>query len=202
MATEILINNSNSNLRDVITPTKKVMLFQVDALPNPAGKTVNRLVRGTSLNVDAGVELPLIGYGYNWILGDTVELGLKLGEQENLKSGILRLNLENRFPVDVTMQIYFLDDMKQVKDSLFAGMEDFVKSGILDASGKVIAASKTIKDIPADNQKLKNISASKYIAMRAGLQTKDGQSKRDIKIFGDYDIKIQLGIKAEVSYNP
>ncbi len=200
--TNVFINKTNSNLQDLISPTKKVLLFQVDALPNPGGKTINRFTKEGSLDIEAGVELPLTGYGYNWVLGDTVELGLAVSEQQNLKSGVLRLNLENTFPIDVTMQVYFLDENLVVKDSLFGGTDDFVRSGVLDANGRVIAPTKTIKDIPANNEKIRNITASKYVVMRAGLQTKDGPQKRDIKIYSDYYIKIKMGIKAELTYNP
>lgn len=201
VVTNVFINKSNSNLKDLITPTKKVLLFQVDAITNPTGKTINKFTKTGSLDVEVGVELPLTGYGYNWVLGDTVELGLALSEQQNLKSGILRLNLENKFPIDVQLQVYFLDENMQVKDSLFSGTDDFVKSGILDASGRVITATKTTKDIPADNKKMANITASKFVVIRAEVETKDGPLQKDVKIYSDYYIKVKMGIKAEMTYN-
>ncbi|MES2627544.1 MAG: hypothetical protein V4616_01125, partial [Bacteroidota bacterium] len=90
--TNVSINRSNSNLRDLITPKKKVLIYQVEAMPNPGSKTINRITKEGMLGVETAVELPLTGFGYDWVLQDTVQLGLSLSEQQNLKSGVLRIN--------------------------------------------------------------------------------------------------------------
>ncbi|MES2627543.1 MAG: hypothetical protein V4616_01120, partial [Bacteroidota bacterium] len=104
--------------------------------------------------------------------------------------------------IDVDLQVYFLDANYVRKDSLFTGSDQFVKSGQLDAAGKVVAAAKTVKDIVANNEKMKIISSSKYIVIRASLQTKDARAGREVKIYSDYYLKVQMGVKAELSYKP
>lgn len=199
VVTKVEINNSNSNLRDLISPTKKCLIFQVDAITNPAGKAVNKINKNSTLDIEAGVELPLTGYGYNWVLGDTVALNLALNEQDNLKSGVIRLNMENRFPIDASLQVYFLDENYVLKDSLLND-PNFIKSGELDPNGRVIKSTPTQNDIAANNQKIRNITASKFVVLKAVLQTKDGQQKKDVKIYVDNFIRVQMGIKAELGY--
>lgn len=192
---------TNSNIKDILEPDQKALIYQVSALPNPDGKTVNIIHKDGRIKVDANVELPMAGYGEDWILSDTVELGLELGEQQEFKSGLVRFNCDNSFPMDVFVQVYFLNDAKQVVDSLFGGNENFLNSAPVDANGRVTATTHASKDIPADNKKMASLTKSKYVAIFARLNTFQANQQREIKVYKDYHIDVKIGLKAEVGYN-
>ncbi len=201
--TSVVIDKSNSNLHTLITPERKFMIFKFDVNTNPGGKTgsPNKFAKSTELKVRANLNLPMAGYGYNWILSDTIELGFNFGNQENLKSGIIRLNIDNHFPLEADVQVYFLDENKNKKDSLFDNSVQFLKAPPIGAEGRVTGSELSTKDIPADNAKMKNITGSKYVAIYAKLKTpgSTGSNPVEVKIYEDNYIFVKMGIKAEIS---
>ncbi len=196
--TTMLIDRTNSNIKELMTPTDKELIFKVEAAINPNQKSVNAITKNGKLGIGAQLELPMVGYGGNWVLGDTVQLGLSLGDQQELKSGLIRLNLENSFPIDIFLQLYFLDENKVVLDSLFTNDLELLKAGVIDANGRVLNTSKTIKDIGADQAKMKVISSAKYVAITSRIQTANFQNKQEIKLYTDNFISVKIGVKAEI----
>jgi len=198
--TSVVIDRTNSNLKDLISPVNKKCHFKFDVITNPTGNTGRNKFSNTSkLGVKANITLPMAGYGYNWILADTTNLGVSFNAEESLKSGLIRLNIDNNFPMDVDLQVYFLDGTNTVVDSLFDNGKQFLKSPPLDATGKVIGSVYSSKDIPADATKMKNLTGSAKIAVVAKIQTADAQNHKEVRIYESNYIAVKMGVKAELS---
>lgn len=202
VVTEQVIDRDNSNIENLITPEEKLLVFSAEATANPGAKMVNKISRTSTFRMNAELSLPLAGYGSDWILTDTTELGFNASDKEFFQSAIIRLNLFNNFPIDADLQVYFLDDQYQVVDSLISNGKNFVLSGELDANGRVIAPTSTVVDIDVSPYKTDLLFASKYVAVTARLNTTDAANQREVRIFDDYFIDIKMGIKAGVTLQP
>ncbi|MCK5856892.1 MAG: hypothetical protein KAG64_05345 [Bacteroidales bacterium] len=132
VTTEFLFNTSNSNIKDIIELNPEKFFFEGLVQTNPQGSGIDNFALDTSsIDVDLEFELPLHGRALNFVLRDTTFLS---GNEEGVDSkGVetltLRVKTENRFPIDVNLQVYMTDSLNNIIDSVF------------DAGGKLLDAA-------------------------------------------------------------
>jgi hypothetical protein len=118
------------------------------------------------------------------------------------------VNMSNEFPLDVGVQIYFVeytventDTVYTVLDSLLSPYQNMMTSGFVNTStGRVSAPSIKTIDQWLDSRKLDRISRSKRIFVRGHLTTANNGSV-DVKIYSDYKLDIKVGIMAKLKQN-
>lgn len=202
--TTLLIDISNtSNLSQIFGSTPNYFYYDIDLNVNPANQStpLHFLTRESQLSLTAEVELPLEGFAYGFEFRDTLdfEAGEDLEDAEALKNVMFRLIMENGFPIDIDAQIHFMDTNHTVLFSAFTTIEDIVKSGEVNADGRVIALTKKISDINLDESQIELLNQVKYFEIHATGKTLNGPTEQTVKIFDDYILKTQLSMQIEAS---
>jgi len=113
-----------------------------------------------------------------------------------IQSGLVRLYNSNGFPMDVNLQAYFVDSAYHKLDSLISPSQTVFKSGVVNLSGMVTAPTATTLDIPVDNNRIKNITNSKYIIIQGALSTTNS-GKTNVKLYSYYTLLVRLGIQIQ-----
>ena len=128
-------DENNSNIKDFIQINPKYIFYSVQADVNPLGLTdPTFFVLDTSkFSVEVEVELPLYGTANVVSLGDTIPFVLDLNDPSGsdlvVTEAIFMVNTYNDFPVDVEMQLLFMDSSQVVIDSLFSNGLSFILRG-------------------------------------------------------------------------
>ncbi len=119
---------------------------------------------------------------------------------------LLRLVLNNGFPLEINGSMYFVDaygntlknngvliDLLKLNPTILA-------SGKVDASGKVISPTTTINDIVISSEVLPLLKTAKSLIFKTSIGTENGASKKSVKLRDDYTIgfKIGVNIQAEI----
>ena len=208
---ETILDTTNSNLATVLNSTPKGIVYALNAQTNTGLATQNNFVLDTSrLKLDIEVHLPLEGTASNFILGDTLPFSAFKDQalSENVSSALFRIYTSNGFPLDVDVQIYFLDSAQTKLDSLIVAPNSslIIKSGPVDATTKRVISNGTTTppvDIVIDRAKLKKLSATKKLIILAKATTTNSGTQ-DVKIYSDYKLEIKLGlqIQADAKFNP
>jgi hypothetical protein len=131
---------------------------------------------------------------------DTVEYELGFGDlQEVDPNGKFTVKLENYFPVEGGIQLYFLPKSKAyVLDSLFLGPNDFAAPEI-DGEGFAKQAVNTLLEAPVDAERLEKIRPAKYIVVRSTahspqtpeILTAERENYIDLRIIADLNVTVQ-----------
>jgi hypothetical protein len=208
---ETVLDTTNSNLATVLNNTPTGIVYALSAQTNTVSAGQNNFVLDTShLKLDIEVSLPLEGTASNFILGDTLPFSAFEDQalSDNVSSALFRIFTSNGFPLDVDIQVYFVDSVNTKLDSLIAAPSSslIIKSGPVDPTTKrVISSGITTPpvDITIDRAKLKKLSATKSLIIHAKATTTNAGTQ-DVKIYSDYKLEIKLGLQIQVDakFNP
>ncbi|MCU0443185.1 MAG: hypothetical protein MUE96_12370 [Bacteroidia bacterium] len=208
------INNTNSNIDDVINSTPTYIKYDLEFFANFNEIPADNFIADTSsFTVFTSTELPL-----------DVKLENFFIEQRNKKSSTdtsvtdvyeveragLTVEISNSLPFDVELQVVFLYDsiapdssvITSVVDSLF-NEPVIIRGGIVNADGDVTAPA--IASIKAEVNKFKynRIRASnRYIARAEANSSIFNGNRAFVKVKTDQKLDIKVGADAKLIFKP
>lgn len=202
---EFYFDNTNSNIEVVLNDADKYIIWGINASSNPDGPSnnFNFLSHDSKMEVSTTLTVPLKGYAWDWIFSDTtrIDTGSIIDDPEEVIELTLRLVLDNGFPAEGIVQIYTLDSLFQVTDSLFDSPTQILESGTL-VDGIITEPAKTITDIVLSDSKKDNFLHAQNLITTAKMQTTNGSDQEVIQIYDYYSIQVQLGVKALLHIDP
>lgn len=204
-STTIQLDKNNSNVQTVFNPAPDKIFYQMSAMINPSGVTMNYVTDQSKISVRGEVEIPMEGKIKTFVLLDTLE-DISYPKMEISGSDVTVIHagfnvaLRNGFPMNASLQMYFLDDNNNVVDSLFKHPH-LIPSGNIDGDGKVISPNYVLIHEVFDEKRYKKVTSSTKAVMYAYFSTANDGSV-PVKIYSSYKIKsnISIDIKANVSF--
>ncbi len=195
--TNILFNRDNSNVDAILSAFPRAMVYDINAVINPENNysTNGFVTDASSISVSLGVELPIYGTASDFKLEKMAEADFS--DLENVLEGEFKLITQNSIPLDVALQVEFLDENQNVLTKLFPEIPTILGSAIVDASGEFIEATTIEKLIPVDAEKMQVIKSATIIRINAVLSTyNDGQE--NVRIKNTQGVDVKLGVRATV----
>ncbi len=207
-STVFTVSGENSNIPDAIEIKPNRVTYGVRAMADPGSTTErNHFVLDTSrIDVDYEVVVPLwlsaSGLSYEV---DSMDFDFEedFGDaSDNINKLIFRVEVDNWLPLDVDLQVYFLDDLYTLVDSLFESPERILGSDPenLDADGKITSPENKVTEIVFEKDDLDKLKPAKYMKLSAALATTD-QGQPPVKIYSFYTIDFNLAIRASFRLN-
>ena len=152
------------------------------------------------------VTLPLWFRAGDYALQDTIAfdfaniLGGGKFSSDAIDLAEVRLTVDNGLPIDVKMQVYFVNSAYQALDSMFIDNQPQVQSGVLDNNFKVIQNTKKVNDVSLDNGRIKKIKNTKWAIVVASLTTTKYTTNPSLKVkfYKSYKLGFKLFVKAKV----
>lgn len=197
--TEVELTRDNSNLPDVFNSNPEGIAYEVQIETNPTENTsINNFLNDDSkIDVTMNVDVPMYGSIRGFVIEDTLDFSF---ETENfLKSAMLRTVIENQFPVDADIQLYFTDENYNVLDSLFSEGERLVQSSSIDDDGELVSATTSETDITLTGEKLEHLLGASKVILYSKLETANG-GQQDAKFYTHYEMNIKLGVLATIQF--
>lgn len=193
------LNNTNSNIATIIKKVPQSFIYKIDSKTNPSGATHNNFILDTSrFKVDMEVQLPLYGTAKDFILIDTADFKLEENLTEEIESATIRTFNSNGFPIDVAMQVYFVDSTYKALDSLVNPYQLILKSAIVNpVTGKVVSPTEKIFDATITHERVNKLKRAKYLLIKATATTTSG-GNTNVKIYANYKIDVKLGVQAQI----
>jgi hypothetical protein len=200
------LNNTNSNIADVVSNIPQWLLYGYAAQVNPTGTTErNFITYNSELKVALDIDIPLHGSADGFVLNKEIDLDSTFKDMEDIEEldeVTLRLFMQNDFPIDVEFQLYFQDENNVNLDSLFDTGVFVFRSPPVDGDGKITGSSDYTIDITMSKTRFDKIRESKIGLMRAKLNTYKGVSPQpEVKFFTDYGLSVKLGVQAKGIFN-
>lgn len=203
--TIIELNKTNTdNIETIVTPTPQYFYFDTELVANPDGQTgdLNFLTHESSLDVSGEIELPLEGFAYGFEFRETYdfEINQDLSETDRIEFVMLRLIIDNGFPVDLAAQVIFKDENQQPLFTSFEStIEPIFTSGQVDSDGRVVSSTREISDIVLEREQIDLLDQVRFFEVIGFGETRNGTDEEIVKVFDDYKVGTQLSIQIEVS---
>jgi hypothetical protein len=147
------------------------------------------------------MELPLWGYVYNFNSRDTADVDLTdlFNDYNPLKRALVRIDIQNGFPVEAYGQVYFVDENYQILDSVFYTYEERILAAAeVDANGRVLDYSRKVTKIEYDQDRLDKLRTCKYVVYGGQANSTASQANEVVKIYKDYRIKFDIGFEVDL----
>lgn len=198
----LILNKTNSNIADIINKRPRWIQFKAKATTNPTSHLHNNFVTDKSIiKVKVVMELPMWGYVYNFNMRDTVEADLRdlFIDNNPIKRALLRIDIQNGFPVEAYAQVYFLDENYNMLDSVFyIHNERIITAAQVDNNGRIIDFSRKVTKIEYDKERLEKLRPCKYVIYEAHAHTTDAAVNKLSRVYPDYRVKFNIGFEADV----
>lgn len=208
--TTITFDTTTSNLSDFISNSPLSVDYSLEANTNPQGKAPgvkNFVTDKSKADVDVNIEIPLWGAAKNFALQDTFPFSLGSPDSElNYEKLTFKVNLENGFPVDLKMQLYFykVDSVNPsnitytVVDSLIPHNNNILNSCTVDANGQIISATKSSNTFELVKDRVTKIQNANKIIFKAVMNTTNGGNTA-VRFLSTSYLNVRLGMRAKLN---
>lgn len=201
-------DKNNSNILDFLQIGPRYIMYSVQATVNPLGLTTpSFFVMDTNMfSVEVEVELPLYGTANFVTLGDTMPFDLSIndpsGSELIVTSATFMVNAYNDFPVEVELQVLFIDSNDVILDSLFTdGQQLFLGAANVGPAPVLHTTSPThtVTELYIDRARLDKLNNAVQ-AVVLGRITTSNSGNTMVKIYSDYEIEFKLGVNAKLKF--
>ncbi|MCX7986924.1 MAG: hypothetical protein N2662_08290 [Bacteroidales bacterium] len=193
----------------------KYIIMHLKSKANPHTKTHGNIMSDTSsIRSQVVMRLPIKFRSSGFSQTDTMDFELsKLatgGDSTNsnvkvtMKSMLFRIASSNSMPIDMRLQVYFVDENYQILDSLYkdsAGDNLIIKSGTIDPNtGRVSVPRLWKKDVIFDENQLKKLENTKHVIFRlTGITYDYANTKPYVTFFADDKLSITFAAQLQPS---
>ena len=191
--TELALNRENSNIRDIIKYSPDFFIVKIRGKINPGGNITENFANENSIvTLSTEVELPMFGSTNGLILEDNYLFYFDENIQD-VESTDFNIVFTNNFPLDMKLQIYFLNSENQILDSLFTTNPEIEHGEFDNETLRPVKPTKTIYTANMNAERFNNIKhVTQALQVHALLET---PGDNPVKIFADNFLRFQIGVK-------
>lgn len=194
--TNIVLNNSNSNIKELLDILPDQISYDVTVDINPDGNTFNYqdfILEDSRLKVNLDMEIPLNFIANDLVMQDKFSVNLNsINNPESILSGELTLITQNDFPFEAELWFVFLDEFGTPLDSI-----DFsatpIQEGEMAPDCRVYNSTTTEMKVFIDESRMQNFLLAEDAIVTVRYNTKSIPGCDDhIRIYSDYDLYFKL----------
>lgn len=187
----VSFNPSNSNIKQFVENLPDKMSYQLDLEINPLGNVSGGndfIYYDKLMKTNFNMTIPLSLIANNLTLADTMDF--KMDEStNNVNHGTLYLYAENGFPFTAEAQLYLMDTLHTIVDSLISA-PNIILAPQLDAN-RICAGKRLTKlSIPVSADKMNLLRSTKIMYLKMKFNTA-GQPNY-VKIYSFYEMNVKL----------
>ncbi len=193
--TEVVLDRQGTNIREVLTEMPQYVNWDFRVLTHPDSTDgPNGFISQTAgMQARADLILPLKLTIDQLQISSTEDISIP--ELEVAQAFTARILLENGFPFDADLQVYFLDEGGNRTDSLFVAETNFFQAAIVDEKGEVVQASEQTIEVSLTEAQLAHLADAVQLEWISHLQTKAGQGAVQFSANQGIDVKIGLQLQ-------
>ncbi len=198
---QIVLDNSNSNIKQVLEVLPDYLKYSGSVNVNPLGNTGgfnDFAYLNSSLRLDANIDIPISFNADYFDLTTTSSLDLsKIKQIDNINFGKFIIKTINGFPFKAKLQAYLVDSLNNTVDSVFNASNNMINGGQLNSQNVVVSPFPSDLNIPVDKAKLDNLKKARKLKIMARLIMPPNPP--DIKLLENY--RLLMKIVVDINYN-
>jgi len=186
-------NSGNSNIESLVELLPDKIEFSGDAKLNPNGNlggNTDFYYPGYPAKIQMQLQAPLKFKIDQLTFVDTLDNPFaNLDIMDNVTDGEFIIRAENKFPLEMKLQVFTLDNQGAITDSVL--VNDIITAALLNSFNRVENPVNTDLHAPVDAAKIYNLKNASKIKIKAMLNTLPSSSGR-LQMYSDYYLKIKL----------
>ncbi|MEM1218263.1 MAG: hypothetical protein AAGH79_05105 [Bacteroidota bacterium] len=187
----------NSNIDTVLGSGPIAIDYDVDAITNPDG---NEAIRGfmtdeSRYTVSVEVELPIYGQATGFAALDTFEVDFT--QFDRVEEVEFKLIAENELPLDIGLQLYFMNEEGSLVDSLLTDAQQVIEAAPVNANSIATEIQRSERIIPFDAARFDAIKNSSFIVLNAAFSTFN-EGNVPVKVLADQGVGLKMGMKIKL----
>lgn len=199
------VNKINSNIQGIFNPAPREIIYDASAEINGQTTAIqqNNFALDTSrIGVKGEVEIPLDGRTMEfYTIHDSSDSQLPVNS--NIEDLQMNIYAKNGFPVEVDIQVYFLDASEKPIDSIITGRGEPGKEFLLrkatdkDGNGRIdiYESEQTERQFIMNSQRYAFLrDNSKKIRIFGRLRSGGAEQGKSIKIYSYYRFRLKMGV--------
>lgn len=193
-----VLDRSNTNIDAIMDIRPSEIIYDVSGLINPGNTPAQNFIRHDSrLGIDLEIDLPFWGRVDFFEISDTLDLSFD-DLPEELEWIEIKLQMNNGFPLNAVVEVFFADENYNILTPLFANPGD---ANIIEAAPTnpptqtVVQPVNKTTFIMIDDARLEHIRQASNILLQVRLLTYNQQAGESVKFLEDYELGIQMGAR-------
>jgi len=199
--TQIILDKNSSNLSQIIAGIPTSFYYNFAATANPDGDTgeKNFILDSSYFAVDVDVKFPLKGKITEFVVNQ--DFVFKFNSYDQVDHARLKFITENQFPLDVALQVFFMDENGNATDSILTWQQGtntitgklILAAADVDANGRTIGSKEEVTYFDMTAERIAKLKAAKYLRVRGAFATLEKGTKT-MAIYPDYRVAIRIGV--------
>lgn len=198
---QIILNNTNSNVKQCLELLPDYLKYSGSIDVNPLGNTSgfnDFAYLNSAIRIDANIDIPMVFNADHFDLTALSTVNLSQVKQiNNINHGRFIIKTVNGFPFSARLQAYMLDSLNTTIDSVFTAANNTIAPGIVNAQNTVVASTGSELSIPVEFNRIGNLKKTRKIKIVARLVMPPNPP--DIKLLETY--RLSMKIIVDVNYN-
>ena len=191
--TQFSFDKTNSNIAEILNTNPVRIEYDIDVTVNPDNlpDAIGFATDSSYFSMLAKAELPLIGKVNHFVLDKDYDVDFS---GQEAKEAVLKLSTDNEIPLEVAIQMYFLDANGVILDSLHNDQYALILAAADFPSG---AAKHHEIEFPLETQRWDKIKATKKIRVK-GNYTTSQNGTQSVTFKTNQKTKIKVGLKLKL----
>ncbi len=196
------ISTANSNIDNFIASVPGQIIYSGSVAINPDGETAidNFVTEDGLIDVGLEIDLPLELKTKDLTIEQTIyniDFGVDEEDVDFVEELSVGFRVENGFPLDADIFVYFQDSTGVVLDSNSIQIFDAAQ---VDGNGQVTAPAKSDRYLTFSNSQISNLLKADDVRIKVVLNTSNG-GNQVVKLLTSYYIDLIVGARAKLNYN-
>ncbi len=189
-------DQTNSNIREVISADLASLTYDMDAIANPDGDStlVGFMTDSSSLTVQFEVDLPIYGTFENYLTQDTFEA--EFDGYENVEEAEFKVVADNGIPMEAVVQFYFYDQENMLFDSLLPAPKRFIEGATVDGNGDVTGIATTTTFVEVLQPRFERLKQAAKVLMEVNYSSTNTGGET-VRVLSEqaYDVRVGMKLK-------
>lgn len=197
-ATSLTVNNAVAVV--AFAPTQ--LVYTANARINKGLTSGTNFLTDSILRVTMNTEVPLYGSASGVTLLDTMALDFGDKTSYSVTSSSLKIGTVNEMPLDAYIQLYLMDQGKNIIDSVFTSNQTYlVTASTVDGNGELLKANLGDVQIDISTEKMNRVFQSKFLMIKAKMNTaRDSNGGLlNVKFKSSYKLKMTVGLLTKLN---
>jgi len=195
------INNQTTNFQDLVNIAPHTLSYRVNG--DIGSQSQNHFLLDTSrFMAEAEFLIPLDLSFSQYALTDTLDfsVGDEGIDTSIVKNVVITVATANELPIELALQVYFMDEFHNVFDSLFSSNPPLLAPSEVDVDGRLVNASEKDNSVNFPAEKLKSFDRTQFVKIEARMVT-SGSGDQFVKFYSDYSLDFEISIYANLLIN-
>lgn len=190
------LDKNNSNINAFINTTPNELEYELGVKTNPLGNTSNWkdfIYNQSKIEASLKISTPLAFTANNLSMADTLPFEMfSSGNLNRVKEGTFNIIVDNSFPLSARVQLYIIDNVGTVIDSVMLQQNSLVQAAPIDVNtGKTTVPARSVLKAFFSRDRMDKVKSAKRLLINATFNTPQGTAN-PINIYSNYKLDFKL----------